>query len=318
MTKENAIIIPCYNVREHIVDLIARIPSNVADCIYVVDDCCPQQSGKLVQTSCTDARVKVIFNERNLGVGGAVKRGFIEACKDGFRILIKMDGDGQMNPLDIPKLIKPLKEGFADYTKSNRFFSPRALKGMPTVRLIGNGALSFLTKLSSGYWHVMDPTNGFLAIHSNVFAMLELERIDDRFFFESDLLCRLHLIDAVVEDVPIPAHYGHEESNLQVRNALFSFARKHLSRTVRRIIYDYFVRDFNVGSVQLVFGLILFVFGLVFGISHWINGLINHMPTEVGTIMLAILPTILGFQLLLSAINYDIAYRTKTPLHKLI
>lgn len=315
--EQTAIIIPCYKVADHIVALLESIPEELAARIYIVDDRCPQGSGKLVQDRVKDPRVVVLFNPENLGVGGTVKRGFTQAAIDGYTYLVKMDGDGQMDPQELPKLVRPIHEGLADYTKGNRFFNPRALKGMPAVRVIGNGALSFMTKLSSGYWHLMDPTNGYVAIHAKVFQMLELDKIENRFFFETDMLCRLHLLGAVALDVPIPARYGEEESNLKIGHTIFSFSSKHFSRFFRRIIYDYFVHDFNIGSVQLVGGLILFGFGFPYGIYNWIEGKIAGTPTEIGVIMIAVLTTLLGFQLLLSALNYDVSRRSHMALHKL-
>lgn len=315
MDQEVAVVIPCYRVSRQIGDVLARI-GDIVSRIYVVDDCCPEASGVFVQKHFSDPRITVLFNDTNLGVGGAVKRGFYQAALDGYTYLVKLDGDGQMDPEDIPRLIQPLRDGQADYVKANRFFNPRALKGMPAVRIFGNGVLSFLTKLSSGYWQVMDPTNGFLAVHSSVFLLLEHEKIDNRFFFETDMLCRLHLHDAVVQDVPIPARYGDERSNLKIGAATFTFLGKHISRIFRRLVYDYFVRDFNVGSAQLVTGLFGFLFGSVFGLYHWWRGVQLGAVTETGTIMIAILPMILGFQLLLSALHYDISVRNVNPVHK--
>jgi len=310
-----AVIIPCYKVSNHILEVITAIGPEV-DAIYVVDDCCPEESGKLVQSVCRDPRIKVLFNTRNLGVGGAVKHGYAEAVKDGFTFLVKVDGDGQANPSNISRLIAPIKDGLADYVKANRFFSPRALRQMPAIRIVGNGLLSFLTKLSSGYWHIMDPTNGFTAIHAKAYRALEPERIDNRFFFETDMLCRLHLVGAVVQDISLPARYGDEVSNLKIHKELFTFLKMHCKRLFTRIVYDYFVRDFNVASAQLVFGTTAFTFGMLFGAYNWIRGIVDNTPSETGTIVLAILPTILGFQMLLSALNYDISNRNTIPLHK--
>jgi glycosyltransferase involved in cell wall biosynthesis len=312
-----AVIIPCYKVKAHIVELLSKFGQNISR-IYLVDDRCPEKSGKFVQENCTDPRVKVIFNEKNLGVGGAVKRGFQEAAQDGFTYLVKVDGDGQMDPADIQTLIKPLQDGHADYVKANRFFNPRYLRGMPPIRLFGNGVLSFLTKLSSGYWHLMDPTNGFIAIHSKVFMLLEHEKIENRYFFETDMLYRLHLLGAVVQDVPIPARYSDEESNLKISNTIVSFTVKHMLRMVKRVVYDYFVRDFNVGSAQLVFGLSTFSFGMTYGLYHWLLGALHNRPSETGTIIIAFLLTIVGFQLLLSALHYDISNRFTNPIHKFL
>lgn len=314
---DTAAIVPCYRCRAQILGVLEKFGPEIQR-IYVVDDACPEGTGKWVQEQARDPRVRVLFNPQNLGVGGAVKRGFAEAARDGFRYLIKVDGDGQMDPADVPALLRPLRQGVADYAKGNRYFDPRALRAMPPVRIFGNGVLSFLTKLSSGYWHIMDPTNGYVAIQASVFQALELDRIDDRFFFESDMLCRLHLLGAVVQDVPLPARYGNETSNLKIGRIILPFVSKHAARTLQRIVYDYFVRDFNVGSAELLSGLLALAFGLIYGGYRWLGGLSRGVPTETGAIMIAVLPTIIGVQLLLSALNYDIANRFTRPIHEFI
>ncbi len=316
-TAPTAAIVPCYRCRDHILGVLARFGPEVQR-IYVVDDACPEQTGKHVEAECRDPRVRVLFNPRNLGVGGAVKRGFTEAAREGFVHLIKVDGDGQMDPADVPALLRPLRQGLADYAKGNRYFHPRALKGMPPIRILGNAALSFFSKLSSGYWQVMDPTNGYVAIHARVFQSLEADRVDDRFFFESDMLCRLHLLGAVVHDVPLPARYGAESSNLKIRHIVLPFIGKHIDRGWRRLAYEYFIRDFNVGSAHLVAGVLALGFGVLYGLCHWFAGLATGRPSETGVIMIAVLPTIVGVQLLLSAINYDIANRFTRPIHPML
>jgi len=175
-----AVVIPCYKVVRHICDVIAGIGKEVAR-IYCVDDCCPDGSGKHIESNCCDSRVTVLYNSRNLGVGGTTMTGYRRAMQDGAQIVLKIDGDGQMNPALIPRFIYPILASRADYTKGNRFFNPESLRGMPAVRLCGNAALSFITKLSTGYWQVMDPTNGYTAIHTRALEQLPLEKISSRY-----------------------------------------------------------------------------------------------------------------------------------------
>lgn len=312
-----AVVIPSYRVKSQILGVLSAIGPEVQK-VYVVDDACPEQSGRHVVQHCSDPRVEVLTHAANLGVGGATLTGFRKAAADGAAIVVKLDGDGQMNPSAIAKLVRPLQEGFADYAKGNRFFSPEFLSGMPLLRLVGNSALSFITKISSGYWRVMDPTNGFLALRTDVLPLLPLEKIDQSFFFESDLLFRLNTVRAVVVDVPIPAHYGEEKSNLRVWRVLFPFFFKHLSRFFKRVFYGYFLRDFNLGSLQLISGLAFTAFGVGFGAWVWWVNSHEGRLSPVGTVMLAALPVIIGIQLLLSAVQYDISNEPRTPLHKLV
>ena len=309
-----AVVIPSYQVRAHILPLIAKIGAEVAG-IFVVDDQCPEGSGKYVQENCRDPRVKVIFQPQNTGVGGATVRGFHAAEEAGFAVAVKLDGDGQMDPALIPALVRPILEGKADYTKGNRFFSPRALKGMPAVRLVGNAGLSFLAKITTGYWSVMDPTNGFLAIHTSLLSQLDTDRLAPRYFFENDLLFRLGLLRAVVADIPMKAFYGEEQSNLSVLHSLFVFPGKFLVRFFKRIFYRYFLRDFSVGSVLLLAALFLLSVGTAFGVYHWEQSAKTGAFASSGTVMLAALPVLLGFQMLIFVLLYDILTVPRDPLH---
>jgi glycosyltransferase involved in cell wall biosynthesis len=140
--------------------------------IFVIDDACPDGSGKLVQEKVSDSRVKVIFHEENLGVGGAMITGYKAALETDADIIVKLDGDGQMDPALINELIAPIVNGRADYTKGDRLDSLTGLSQMPSIRLFGNAGLSLLTKISTGYWNITDPTNGYTAIHRDVLKML--------------------------------------------------------------------------------------------------------------------------------------------------
>lgn len=307
-----AVIIPSYKVKNHILGVIAGIGPEVQS-IYVVDDACPVNSGQFVLDNNTDTRVKVVFNPKNTGVGGAVMHGYAQALADGATIMVKLDGDGQMDATLIPKLIKPILLNKADYVKGNRFFNPSTLNTMPAARLFGNSMLSLINKFVNGYWNIMDPTNGFTAIHGTALGMLPLDKIDNRYFFESDMLFRLGTINAVVYDMPMNAHYADEESGLSIRKVLLDFPPKYLNRFFKRIGYKYFIRDFNIGTLHLVSGLSLMIFGAGFGINYFIHRLPNE-AAPTATVMIAVLPILLGFQLMLSFLNYDVSAIPNRPL----
>lgn len=309
-----AVVIPCYRVKRHILDLLDRIGDEV-DQIFVIDDACPEDTGAHVREHCSDPRVHVAWNKKNLGVGGAVMHGYQQALDSGATIIVKMDGDGQMDPGFVPALVKPIVEGEADYSKGNRFFSPDHFVHMPWVRLIGNSGLSFINKLVSGYWNTMDPTNGYTAIHARVARLLPFGAIDNGYFFESDILFRLGTFRAVVREVPMQAVYADEHSSLSVTRTLFQFPLKFLRRLVLRIGYNYFLRDFNVCSLEMMFGGALILFGGWFGWTVWAESAAQQIATPTGTVMLSVLPIILGFQLLLSAISFDIGSVPKDPIH---
>ena len=316
MKSKIAVVIPCYKVSAHICDLIQKIGIEV-DTIFVVDDHCPEKSGALVENTSTDLRVRVIYHTSNQGVGGAALTGYQAAIEAGIEIIVKLDGDGQMDPSLIPALVAPIVDGEADYTKGNRFFDLEEIRAMPKVRLFGNAVLSFMTKLSSGYWDLFDPTNGYTAIHADVARHLPFGKISRRYFFETDMLFRLNTLRAVVVDVPMDAQYGDEVSNLKISKIVGEFLFKHARNFSKRIFYNYYLRDMSLASLELPLGVLLFISGCGFGLYHWINSLQEGLATPAGTVMLAALPILMGSQLILAFLGYDIANVPRRPLHKL-
>lgn len=312
-----AAVVPSYRVRDSILGVLAGMPA-IVQRVYVVDDACPDGSGSFVEENCSDPRVVLLSNPRNLGVGGAVMAGYRQAIADGYDVLVKMDGDGQMDPAALPQLVAPILRGQADYTKGNRFYDLEQIGRMPTPRILGNAVLSFLTKISSGYWDLFDPTNGYTAIHARVAARLPLEKISRRYFFETDMLFRLNIIRAVVADVPMHARYGAETSNLRITRVLFDFGFKHLRNTVKRVFYNYFLRDLSLASVELVLGSLLILGGTVTGIGFWTESARTGITASAGSVMLVALQLIVGLQLILGFLAYDIAAVPKRPLHPLL
>lgn len=310
-----AVVIPAYRVSNHILDVVREIGKDV-DAIYVIDDACPENSGKLVSSKINDKRVQVISHSTNQGVGGAVISGYKAAIKDGADVIVKLDGDGQMDPALIKELVSPILDGKADYTKGNRFDSITGLRQMPGIRIFGNGALSLMTKISTGYWNVTDPTNGFTAIHREVLSGIDLDMLSKRFFFESDLLFRLSLAKAVVWDIPMESRYGTEKSNLKISRALFEFTFKHGINFHKRLFYNYYLREMSAASIELPFGILMSWWGLLFGIAKYAESLESGTPATAGTVMLSAVPLILGFQLILAFISHDIASVPKRVRHK--
>ena len=309
-----AVVIPCYRVKRHVLNVINAIGPEVS-LIYVIDDKCPEESGKFVLEHCQDPRVSVRFNTCNLGVGGAVMVGYRAALEDQAQIVVKIDGDEQMDPELIENFLRPIQSGQADYTKGNRFFNLQNVRQMPGVRLLGNAVLSLLNKLSSGYWDIFDPTNGYTAIHAKLLSELPFEKISSRYFFESDILFRLNLARAVVVDVAMDAKYGDEVSNLKISKVIGDFFIKHLRNLTKRIFYNYYLRDLSLASIELPLGMLLFLFGTIFGLSHWWHSAALGVATPAGTIMLSALPTLMGMQLILAFLAYDIGSVPRTPRH---
>ncbi|KQZ79455.1 glycosyl transferase family 2 [Rhodanobacter sp. Root561] len=312
-----AVVIPCYRVGSRVLDVIRDIGPEVG-WIFVVDDACPEHSGKRVTAECGDPRVQVLEHGENQGVGGATVSGYKAALATEAQIVVKLDGDGQMAPALIPNLVRSIRQGRADYVKGNRFYRIGDVSGMPAVRLIGNAGLSFLTKLSSGYWQLFDPTNGFTAIQRDVLAEMNLDKLARRYFFESDMLYNLNQLRAVVGEMPMPAVYADEPSSLRPMRVIGHFFRGNLRNFLRRVVYTYFVRSFSLATIELLLSLPLILFGLCYGLAHWAHAMHSGVPAASGVVMAAALPLIIGTQLLLSWLNYDVSNQPTQPVHPML
>lgn len=312
-----AAVVPCYKVRRHVVAVIEGVLDHVSH-VFVVDDGCPERSGDVVRERFGPERVTVLRHPQNRGVGAATKTGYLAALDAAFDLVIKIDGDGQMDAACIPALVHPILQGEADYTKGNRFYGREYFAQMPLVRLLGNSVLSLMAKASSGYWNLMDPTNGFTAIHAIAAREVDLSKVEDRYFFESDMLFRLNIARAVVQDIPMRARYGIETSSLRIASALLEFPAKHARNLCKRFVYNYIMRDLSVGTLQAFAGFLLLSFGVTFGSLAWMESAAAKRDTPAGTVMLATLPIILGFQLLLAALSFDIESVPNRPIQGLL
>lgn len=310
-----AVVIPCYNVRDSIISVIQEIGNEVRK-IYVVDDACPQNSGALVRKTFSDNRILVLAHEVNQGVGGATITGYRQALSDGMEIIVKLDGDGQMKPSLVSEIARPVIEGYADYSKGNRFDSLDSLLEMPKIRIFGNAILSLCSKVSSGFWSVTDPTNGYTAIHANALKLVNLDKIRKNYFFESDMLFRLAIANCVVVDVPMDAVYGNEKSNLRISKILWEFPWRYLVNLAKRVFYRYYLREWSLASLELPMGLSMMGFGIWFGTFSYISASEVGKATSAGQVTASAVAIILGVQLLLSFLAYDIQSEPRIPRHR--
>jgi len=305
-----AVVIPAYRAHTTIRRVVEGA-LGVADVVIVVDDACPQSCGALVAE--LDRRVRVIRHAVNRGVGGATKTGIAEALRLGARYIVKLDADDQMDVSFVPEMIAALERlPDVDLVKGNRFARAETLRTMPVLRLIGNAGLTLMIKFSSGYWTVVDPTNGFLALRADALSGLDVGRLADRHFFEIDLLCAFGLGRRVIAEMEMPAIYGAERSSLSIPSVLFSFPFKLFARMLRRILVNYLVVEINVGSLCALIGFPLLIVAVVFGGHEWAESIITRQPRPTGTIVLALLLFMIGFQLSLQALLYDVQFATRT------
>ncbi|HKO96198.1 MAG TPA: glycosyltransferase family 2 protein [Pyrinomonadaceae bacterium] len=297
-------VVPAHNEALLIGQVVQTTPEFV-DHIIVVDDC-SQDGTAEAALACGDARVSVLTTPTNQGVGGATVMGFRKAVELGSEIVVKMDGDGQMPAEYLPALLDAITDHSYDYAKGNRFLAGEALAVMPKHRIFGNVVLTFMTKLASGYWHIFDPQNGYLAIKTEALKVLDLERLHKGYFFENDMLIHLNFFGLRVKDVAIPARYGNEESGINLVHVGATFPLLLLRRFFHRVYQKYILRDFSPIALFLLLGLTLIGWGILFGTYVWIKSAILDHPAATGTIMIVVLPLIIGFQLALQAIVLDI------------
>lgn len=306
------VVIPCYNVSKHIANVIDKLPAEVNWIITVNDRSKDDTANVLTNLQKANKKIIVIDHEENQGVGGAMITGFKRSLELNSDITIKIDGDDQMDSSYLPALIKPIIDNKADYTKGNRFRDFKALRKMPVIRRFGNLGLSFCIKAASGYWNIFDPNNGFVAISNEMLKTIDLNKIHKRYFFESSMLIELYHADAVIHEIPMKARYGDEVSHLSLTRTLFGFPPKLLKAFIRRIILRYYLFDFNIASLYMLFGVPLFLLGLIYGIVNFIEYGTSHTPAPTGTVVIPTLLIIMGFQLMLSATSFDITNYPKS------
>ncbi len=306
-------VIPAYRARRTICDVV-RSALRYSDSVIVVDDGCPEKSGEAVrQTFQGHPSVRVLIRERNGGVGAAMKTGFEEALAMDADVIVKIDADGQMDPSYIPSIVELFEaDPNLAYVKGNRFFDSRVLGKMPAIRLFGNSVLSLFAKFASGYWNILDPTNGYLAFNGRLLPGVNWKSFADCYFFEISVLCEYGLKRATIAEIEMDTIYGQESSSLSIFRTIFAFPPKLAWLSLRRLLLQYFLFDINLGSLYIVAGLALGGFGTGFAIFEWIQSSVTGIPRSTGTVMLGVLPFLMGFQLVLNALLYDVQFAARS------
>lgn len=308
MYKDNsiAVVVPAYNEEKLIGPTLAAMPDFI-DSIIVTDDGSSDDTAARVEAMAQhDTRIMLIRHARNEGKGSAVIDGSRKAIDQGHDIVALMDGDHQMPPEHLPSLLDPLIERGYDAAKGNRFLAaPGTLGNMPKHRLLGNILLTLLTKIASGYWSIFDSQNGYWALTAASLTKLDLSRIARRYDLENSMLIHLNILGARVADVPIPAKYGDEVSGIRLWRVTPSILLTLFTGFWHRVLFRYVLYNFHPIALFLFSGLALSIWGLGFGTWVAITSLGPEAATS-GTVMLAVLPFLLGFQLLLAAMVLDI------------
>lgn len=301
-----AVSIPAYNEEKLIAKTIASLPDFI-DLAVVVDDGSTDRTSEIVR-ELNDPRVILERNDPNRGVGFSVVRGFKRALEEGAEILCIMPGDAQCDPVHLPKMIEAVQGGDCEYAKANRFL--QGIEAMPAFRRFGNTLLTILTKFATGYYSVFDTQNSFSAIRAETLRRLDLDRISPRYEFENSYLLHLSFIGARVKDVPIPPIYGEERSTIKLLPFMTRTSLVLLRGFFQRIWRKYVTYNFHPIALFIYSGLFLMLWGVAFGIFTLIASLGEDAATT-GTVMLSVLPLLMGFQLVLSGLVLDIQNEPK-------
>ena len=299
-----AVVIPAYQAEKTIRKVIHQIPLYV-DWIIVTDDASTDSTATAVK-QIPDPRIYVLCHERNTGVGGAMVTGFQKAIELQADLVAKIDADGQMDPEYLDRFARAAVRFQCDYVKANRFAHIEKLPTMPGIRLTGNLLLTFLTKFVSGYWNVFDPQNGYVMITRKMLKRLDLKLLDSSYFFENSMLINLNIMRAKIAEIYLPAQYGSEESSMRLSRILATFPGKLLCGYLYRVYHKYVFRSLSPFALLLFFGIIAVSWGTVWGGMAWWRSYATQIPATTGTVILALLPLLLGWSSLLQALVLDV------------
>ena len=301
--KRVAVVVPAHDEEPLIATTIGGIPSLV-DGIVVVDDGSSDGTAAAA-AGAGDDRVEVIRHDRNAGVGAATVTGYRRALEQGYDAIVVMNGDNQMDPADLPALVRPVARGEVDYAKANRLFTGQAWKLIPRTRYLGNAVLSMLTKIASGYWHVADSQSGYTVIAREMLAQLDLDRVYTNYGFPNDMLVHLNVWNARVRDVPSRPVYGvGERSGMRYRHVVPRISWLLLKGFFWRLWEKYVKRDFHPLVFFYLFGFVATAAGVVLGLV--VAGLrIAGQDLTVGTVVLIALLVLSGTQFMLFAMWFD-------------
>lgn len=304
--------IPALNEEGFIVKTLDNVPDFV-DRIYVIDDGSTDKTQQLIKKyAAKDKRVHLLVNEKNRGNGYSVIRAFKEAIKDGYDINCIVAGDNQCRQEYLPNLIDEVAADHCDYAKANRFVNLQELQQMPRFRKISNIIMSFINKFATGYYSVFDPLNSYSATRVSTLEKMDLDSISHRYDFENSYLLHLYLVNARVKDVPVPALYAGEKSDINLLSYIPRTSKTLIKSFFKRIYYKYIFFSLHPIALFLIAGAALFLFGFLYGLVIAFAALNpHHHAASTATVMIAVLPLILGFQLLLQAAVLDIQNEPK-------
>lgn len=305
--KTIAVVVPAYNEQLLITKVIDTMPDFV-DAIYIVDDVSKDNTVQVVKDHIAQhnlTRVHLIEHEVNQGVGGAITTGYLRAEQDGMDVMVVMAGDAQMDPADLPAVIEPVVQGECDYVKGNRLHTGDAWEKIPRVRYLGNTALSLMTKIASGYWHVFDSQTGYTALSAEAIRALDMEKLWKRYGYPNHLLIMLNIHNFRVRDVPVtPVYNIGEQSGIRIWRVMPTISYLLLRGFFQRMVQKYIIRDTHPLVLFYFLGLLTFWPGVLFGLYLFLHRVFVG-PVAATSAMFAMFLTMFGLNFIMFALWFD-------------
>ena len=305
---ETAVVIPCYNEEKMITQTIKKIPEYIDHIIAVNDASTDNTIGVLNKLKKQYSKLIVVDNKVNQGVGGALIAGYNYAIKNTKATAIGIvAGDDQFDSSYLKAMLDDFIDQSADYVKASRFFHREAFKTMPKYRQFGNIFISLLTKFSTGYYSITDITNGCGWLRREIIEKVDFSIVEKRYDYETSMLTALSIANAKVIDHAVPAHYGDEKSTIKLIPTAWRNLKAVWKGFWRRSYYKYVLYGFHPVALFLFTGMFFLIISLLLAIFLLYVKLFAHQSPTAGSVMLAVLPFILGIQLTLTALTIDVS-----------
>lgn len=304
--KTVGVVVPCHNEETQIGTVIETMPDYV-DRIIVVDDVSSDSTREIVAgyVERMPDKVRLIAHEVNGGVGDAIVTGYKAAVEERIELTAVMAGDAQMDPDDLPVLLEPVASGEVDYSKGNRLFTGDAWNIIPRYRYLGNSALSAMTKVASGYWHVADSQTGYTVANLKSLETIDLDHLYKRYGFPNDILVALNVFDFKVRDVPIRPVYGvGEKSGIKLWKVIPTMSWLLIRRFWWRMFQKYVIHDTHPLVLFYLTGFAFILVGVIFGVLQIVNKL-QGQDLAIATTVLSALLLISGLQFCMFALWFD-------------
>jgi len=291
-----------------ITQTIKKIPEYIDHIIAVNDASTDNTIGVLKKLKKQYSKLIIVDNKVNQGVGGALIAGYDYAIKNTKATAIGIvAGDDQFDSSYLKAMLDDFIDQSADYVKASRFFHREAFKTMPKYRQFGNIFISLLTKFSTGYYSITDITNGCGWLRREIIEKVDFSIVEKRYDYETSMLTALSIVNAKVIDHAVPAHYGDEKSTIKLIPTAWRNLKAVWKGFWRRIYYKYVLYGFHPVALFLFTGMFFLIISLLLAIFLLYVKLFAHQSPTAGSVMLAVLPFILGIQLTLTALTIDVS-----------